>query len=53
VVVTQFLDGEEVVVLLGPIDADGYTWWRVEGENGVGWSAEKDPDEGTIWLMPQ
>jgi hypothetical protein len=52
-VVVQFLDGEEVVVLLGPIEADGYTWWRIEGDSGVGWSAEKDPEEGTIWITPQ
>jgi chitinase len=34
-------------VLDGPVDADGYTWWKVDYDGGVqtGWSAQ-----GTDWL---
>ena len=35
---TQFDNGATLRVLGGPVDADNYTWWRVEGEQGDGWS---------------
>jgi hypothetical protein len=38
-VVTMFEPGAIVRVLEGPVDADGYTWWKVEGGDQVGWSA--------------
>jgi hypothetical protein len=46
-----FREGEELRVLDGPIEADGYVWWQVEGPGGTGWSAEQSPD-GVVWLVP-
>jgi hypothetical protein len=39
VVVTMFEPGTIVQVLDGPVDSDGYTWWKVESGDQVGWSA--------------
>ncbi len=38
-VVTRFDNGARLVVLEGPVEADGFTWWRVQGPGGTGWSA--------------
>ena len=39
-------DGTTLKVLKGPDEADGYTWWRLEDEDGfIGWAAED-------WLEP-
>jgi hypothetical protein len=38
-VVTRFENGTELIVRDGPVKADGFTWWEVEGANGRGWSA--------------
>ncbi|MCK4470349.1 MAG: SH3 domain-containing protein, partial [Anaerolineae bacterium] len=39
-------DGTILEVLEGPEEADGYTWWRLEDEDGdIGWAADK-------WLEP-
>ena len=39
-------DGTTLKVLEGPDEADGYTWWRLEDEDGfIGWAAED-------WLKP-
>ncbi|MFQ5813354.1 MAG: SH3 domain-containing protein [Anaerolineae bacterium] len=39
-------DGTILEVLEGPEEADGYTWWRLEDEDGfIGWAAED-------WLEP-
>lgn len=46
-----FKEGEQVRVLEGPVTADGYTWWRIEGSGGAGWSAQQSTD-GVIWLQP-
>jgi hypothetical protein len=35
---TQFDNGAVLEVMGGPVDADNYTWWRVEGAQGDGWS---------------
>jgi hypothetical protein len=35
---TQFDNGTVLEVIGGPVDADNYTWWRVEGAQGDGWS---------------
>jgi hypothetical protein len=39
-VVTYFVYGEELSVVDGPVVMDGYTWWKVEGKDGRGWSAQ-------------
>jgi hypothetical protein len=46
-----FKEGERVRILEGPVQADGYTWWRIEGQSGAGWSAERSK-EGAVWLQP-
>lgn len=47
--VGQFGSGVLVMVLEGPVRADGFTWWRVDDEAGrVGWIAESDAN--TRWL---
>lgn len=50
-VVATFQEGEQVRLLEGPVQADGYTWWRIESKNGVGWSAQQS-QEGIDWLRP-
>ncbi|MCU0493014.1 MAG: hypothetical protein MUD01_15605 [Chloroflexaceae bacterium] len=47
----RFEEGTTVRVLEGPVDADGFTWWRIEGPRGNGWSAERSA-EGVVWLEP-
>lgn len=46
-----FKAGTLVTILEGPIQADGYVWWRVESSAGAGWCAQGSP-EGVIWLEP-
>jgi hypothetical protein len=46
-----FKEGERVRIREGPVEADGYTWWRIEGASGAGWSAERSK-EGVVWLQP-
>ena len=41
--------GEEITILEGPSQADGYTWWRMQTKDGIeGWAADI-PD----WYAPQ
>jgi hypothetical protein len=48
----RFPEGTILTVLEGPVEADGYTWWQVQDEQGnSGWSAERNL-EGVIWLQP-
>jgi hypothetical protein len=49
----RFPEGTQVTIVEGPVEADGYTWWRIEANNISGWSAEGDPETGTTWLQPQ
>ena len=46
-----FKEGEQVQIREGPMQADGYTWWRIESRAGIGWSAERSK-EGVVWLQP-
>lgn len=48
----RFPENSEVLIVEGPVEADGYTWWRVEGNGSSGWSAERSP-EGVVWLQPR
>ena len=37
----QLRSGEVIRVLEGPVDADGYYWWKIETSDGLsGWSVE-------------
>jgi hypothetical protein len=38
-VVTQLEPGTVLTVIDGPQEADGYTWWKLQGEAGTGWAA--------------
>jgi hypothetical protein len=49
----RFPEGTQVTIVEGPVPADGYTWWRIEANNVSGWSAEGNPETGTMWLQPQ
>jgi hypothetical protein len=46
-----FKQGEQVRILEGPTEADGFRWWKIEGASGTGWSAEQSKD-GQVWLQP-
>lgn len=47
----SFREGDRVSVVEGPVEADGYTWWRIESDRGTGWSAQQSQD-GVEWLQP-
>jgi hypothetical protein len=47
----KLAEGSRVRLLEGPIEADNYIWWRVEGEAGAGWCAQGEPG-GAQWLEP-
>lgn len=47
----RFQANERVIVLEGPVEADGYRWWRVGTNQLAGWVAEGSNDE--VWLSPQ
>ena len=50
--VVQLATGARVTVLEGPTDAEGFTWWKVDGGNGQsGWVAQGDAE--TVWLSAQ
>lgn len=50
-VIARIPAGREVVLLEGPIEVDGYTWWRVEVGSQSGWCAVATPD-GLTFLEP-
>lgn len=50
-VVARIPEGSTVFLREGPIEVDGYTWWRIEFDNGSGWVAERSP-EGVAFLRP-
>lgn len=50
-IVARIPEGSEVTIREGPVEADGYTWWRVEAGEISGWVAERSP-EGTPFLEP-
>lgn len=47
----RFQPNERVIVLEGPVDADGYRWWRVGTNQLAGWVADGDGD--VVWLSPE
>ena len=44
--ITTLPEGTTMTVIAGPVQADGYTWWRLTGPSGTGWSAVGN------WLTP-
>jgi hypothetical protein len=46
---TRLYPGQRVAVLEGPVDADGYRWYRVRLGDIEGWASAADRD-GTPWL---
>ena len=45
----RFAPGVLVTVREGPVEADGYRWWRVESGQGLnGWVADGDAED--VWL---
>lgn len=48
-VVAQIEDGTQVVLLEGPIPADGFTWWRVRLSDGQsGWVVQRADNVDTL-----
>ena len=47
----SFKEGDIVRILEGPIEADGFIWWKIEGKSGSGWSAQQSKD-GLVWIQP-
>jgi len=45
-VVATLGEGASATVVGGPIQRDGYTWWRIRSASGTGWSAIGN------WLVP-
>ncbi len=48
-VAARIPEGSLVTLRDGPVEADGYQWWSVEAEAGVGWVAGRAPD-GAVFL---
>lgn len=46
----QVKDGVQLKVEEGPVEADGYRWWKLTGSGVSGWAAEGSGDEK--WLKP-
>jgi hypothetical protein len=49
----RFPEGTQVSLVEGPVEADGFTWWRIQADNVSGWSAQGNPETGVTWLQPQ
>jgi len=51
-IITRLGFGQVVTVVDGPVTADGFTWWKVDDQQGnVGWVAEGDGEDE--WLTPR
>lgn len=48
--VARIPSGAEVELLEGPVEADGFIWWRVRAAEGEGWCAAGSVD-GSITLL--
>lgn len=47
----QINNDSELTIVEGPLDVDGYRWWKVsDGGSVTGWAAEGD--DGERWLTP-
>lgn len=48
----QLATNQRVTVVEGPVEAAGFTWWKVDdGAGRIGWVAQGDAE--TVWLTPQ
>ncbi|NJN17696.1 MAG: SH3 domain-containing protein [Oscillochloris sp.] len=50
--IARIPQGSEVTLLEGPVEADGFVWWRVQAAEGEGWSAAGTIDGATQFLEP-
>lgn len=49
--ITQLGTGQRVQVVDGPLNADGFKWWKIQDSAGTsGWGVEGDGDN--IWISP-
>lgn len=48
-VIARIPEGRSVTILEGPVEADGYLWWRIMSGEASGWVAGRTP-EGTMFL---
>jgi hypothetical protein len=48
----QVADKAQLSVAEGPVEANGYRWWKVTNDSGniIGWAAEGDGEDR--WLTP-
>jgi hypothetical protein len=44
-IVERLAENTELLVLEGPVQADGYNWWKIKGDFGEGWCVDR-------WLEP-
>ncbi|HEX2620704.1 MAG TPA: WD40 repeat domain-containing protein, partial [Phototrophicaceae bacterium] len=52
-IVESLPDGSKITLLEGPIRANGFTWWRVQAEDGAeGFVAEVLPEEQLQLIIP-
>lgn len=47
-VLARLMKGTRVIILDGPVDADGFAWWRVRSSDLTGWVIEGEDSD--IWL---
>jgi|GEM_PF-6633684 len=51
--VVQIPNGDVFLVLQGPRCNDSFTWYRVDYDGAVGWTAEADDEEYWLELLPE
>jgi len=52
-ILTNLPDGFVLMVVGGPVEANGFRWWQVETPGGtVGWVVEYDPTDAVQALVP-
>lgn len=49
VVLAELMAGSRVTVLDGPIESEGFAWWRIRRSSVTGWVIEGE--ENRIWLQ--
>lgn len=52
-ILTNLTDGTVVTLTDGPVEAEGFRWWRIETDDGLsGWVVEYDPSDNVQALVP-